>query len=382
MSYVYTRLVPRKRLLLNYLLRQQQVFPTGAGRVAYPRSETTVAYTYNRLVPRKKILLSLAAQLAYPTLLSVSGGQFLGTTTILGTGFGATQGTGSVTIAGVTQAVTSWSPTAITIGSTLRGTAKYGVPVLVSVTNGTGATGYYTYAAGLSPEAGWAYVNLTAINLTAAYRLVATPDLAIGDQVAYGNITPLTGTVTVNLDASFETNSLAQFFYFEVNDGTGWGPQALVTVITLLYTDLYLYIAQLVNAGMLVQPNVNWITSPTVPYGKVISVVPVGGTSVNLWTYVTINASLGLAVGVVPNLVPNVVNLQAYDAEKACWAAQLDVGQRIYAFSNTVPAGYVIGQTTAAGSYQIPGTTIQLTVSLGPPVSSSSTTSVPTILTH
>ena len=378
-----TRLVPRKRQMLALLARSQQTYATGAGRLIFKRTDVDLRYTSTRLVPRKRIMLNLLAASNLPAISGVSGMSYFGVTIISGANFGAAVPT--VTIGGWPQTVFANSPTSITISSTFRGLSEYGVPVTVSVTNNsTRNTANFVYTPGFSPQVGWQYVNLTSVNTTAAYRLTATPDVAIGDQVAWGTVAPVGGLVTVNADATFETNALAQFFYFEVNDGTGWGPQALVTVVAvaLLYTDLYVFIAQLINAGMMVQPNVNWITSSTVPYGKVISVVPVGGSVVNLWTYVTINASLGPAAGTTLNQVPNVVGQQAYDAERSCWNAQLDVGQRIYAFSNTVAAGYIIAQSVASGTLQPPGTSIQLTVSLGAQSTPTTTTIVPTILTH
>ena len=54
--------------------------------------------------------------------------------TITGTNFEASQGAGTVTIGGITQAVTAWSGTSITV-TVGRGTNKYGVGVNVVVTN-------------------------------------------------------------------------------------------------------------------------------------------------------------------------------------------------------------------------------------------------------
>ena len=314
------------------------------------------------------------------TITAVSGVNYLGAMTITGLNFGSVVGT--VTVGGILQTIGSWTNTSITINSLNCVGLFYGVAVSLIVTSSGGQSGTHLLTSGVFPQTGWNYITLTSVNPTSAWRLTSTPDLAIGNQITWGNINT-SGTVTVNADATFEANALAQFFYFYVNDGTGWGPQALVTVVVaLLYTDLYVFIAQLINAGMMVQPNVNWITSSTVPYGEVISVVPVGGSVVNLWTYVTINASLGPAAGTTLNLVPNVIGQQAYDAERSCWNAQLDVGQRIYAFSNTVAAGYIIAQSVASGTLQPPGTSIQLTVSLGAQSTPTTTTIVPTILTH
>ena len=110
-----------------------------------------------------------------------------------------------------------------------RGTLKYGVAVTIAVKNQFGITGNFTLSTGLQPQTGWGFVNLTSVNTTSQYRITASPDLAIGDQLAWGNITP-SGTATINPDATYTASVNAGLFEVEANDGTGWGAQGLQTI--------------------------------------------------------------------------------------------------------------------------------------------------------
>ncbi len=376
-SFNYVRQVPRRRLLFNYLQRAAQVFPVGAPvALRYVRSAEPWPAT-NRLSPRRATLLRFAANTNSPNISSTSGFQYFGTTTIIGTGFGASPGT--VTLNGWPQTVTTWSATTITIGSTFRGKSQYGVPVSVAVNASNGTSGTFTYPAGFTPQTGWAYINLTAVNTTAAYRLTATPDLSIGDQVAWGAVNPGTNNVTVYSDATFSATANTLNFYFEVNtgDGTGWGSSALQTVgQSVTYKDIWVEIAAVVNAGLFVTPSVQWVHSQTIPYGKVISVTPASGTTVNPYTYVTLIASLGPPVAAGFSTVPTVTGQQVYFAEQALASAGLSIGQRTYQNSSIVASGYVIAQSVTGGTQQALGTIVSLTVSIGPS-SATSTVIVP-----
>lgn len=138
--------------------------------------------------------------------------------TITGTGFGASQGTGSVTINGVAQTVTAWANGSITITGVKC--APYGVGTTLTVTNGSAQAN--SRPVQMVPATGWQFVNLVAPLAPAANRLTTTPDLAPGDQIAYGNILGA-GVVTVFDDASFYNDAGVTSFQFEAWDGTGWG---------------------------------------------------------------------------------------------------------------------------------------------------------------
>jgi 1,4-alpha-glucan branching enzyme len=156
------------------------------------------------------------------------------TLTITGTGFGASQGTGSVTIGGTVQTVTSWGNTSIQV-TVSAGTNLYGVAVGVIVTNGSSVSSSSYGLTSLQPQAGWSYINLTTPNTTAANRITASPDIISGDQVTWDN---KSGTVTVFSDGTF-SSTVAQSFSAMVGVATyGYGSSALQTVQAITQTNI------------------------------------------------------------------------------------------------------------------------------------------------
>lgn len=98
----------------------------------------------------------------------------------------------------------------------------------------------------------------------------------------------------------------------------------------------------------------------TVPAGNVISQSPGAGTSVYIGSLVDLTVSLGKAV-----TVPNVAGMTQTEAETAILAADLALGQITQQCSDTVPAGYVISQSPAAGLIVLAGSSVDMMVSLG-----------------
>ena len=142
---------------------------------------------------------------------------------ITGTTFGATQGGGGVTVGGVSQTVTSWSDTSITV-TVVRGTNKYGAALNVVVTDSSAqASSPYSLTGGLVPASGWSYVTVGTPNPLLYNRLSATPDIANGDQLSWEN---LGGNVSVFPDGIFWTSNSVYRFQFEVWTTDGWGSLA------------------------------------------------------------------------------------------------------------------------------------------------------------
>lgn len=139
--------------------------------------------------------------------------------TITGTGFGATQGTGGVTLGGVAVTPSSWADTSIVIPIAL-GDRKYNVNAAIVVTaNGGAASSGYNVQ--IQPATGVSYVNLSGTLATSGDRITATPDLASGDQLEISNVVGGTiSDVTVNADASFSVATGVTAFDVRVNDGT------------------------------------------------------------------------------------------------------------------------------------------------------------------
>ena len=144
--------------------------------------------------------------------------------TLGGTGFEASQGTGSVKINGVTQTITAWSDTSITFTAVL-GTNKYGTSYNIVVQNNTGDSSSGDTVT-MVTAAGYAYVDVGTPNTTAANRITAAGDIASGDQIEY----EADGDVTVYADGTFEIASGATYPYsFDVRvwtTGDGWGSSA------------------------------------------------------------------------------------------------------------------------------------------------------------
>ena len=140
--------------------------------------------------------------------------------TITGTSFGATQGAGSVTIGGITQTVTSWADTSITV-TVARGTNKYGVAVNVVVTDNALVPSAPYALTSLQPQTGWAFVNLTTPDTVTSRRLQTSPDLASGDQIAWDTVF---GGVTIPADATIVAANTVTRFQFEAwTPADGWG---------------------------------------------------------------------------------------------------------------------------------------------------------------
>lgn len=153
-----------------------------------------------------------------------------GTLTITGTNFGASQGSGSVTIGGVTQTVTAWADSSITV-TVSRGTNKYGAAVNVVVTdNALNSSSPYALTS-LLPQSGWDYVDIGTPNATAAYRITASGDIASGDQIAWET---LGGDVEVFSDGTFSADAGTVEFDVEVwTPVDGWGSTATQRFVQL-----------------------------------------------------------------------------------------------------------------------------------------------------
>jgi hypothetical protein len=208
------------------------------------------------------------AQVTPPVITSLSSSTVNngGAITITGTNFGATQGAGSVSLGGVSQAITSWADTSITFTSS-RGTLGYGATT-VSVTNNAGSSSN-SAALTLNPQSGWAYVVLTTPNATTAGRITAAADIAAADQLAYDT---KSGSVNFSTDATFNWAPNTLSTSVEVwTSGSGWGPTAFeqlhAVVLPLIFTRSMFY--TLIAATFV---------APGPPLLAVVTAIPVVGT--------------------------------------------------------------------------------------------------------
>jgi probable HAF family extracellular repeat protein len=122
-------------------------------------------------------------------------------------------------------------------------------------------------------------------------------------------------------------------------------------------------------AGLVLAP-VSTTSSLTVPAGLVISESPAAGTNVLVGSSAGILVSSG---GFTSDIVPNVVGQAAGTADNVIIGAGLVVGTTTGVVSSTVTAGTIISETPVAGTSVLPGSSVNLTVSVG----SSSYTVVP-----
>ena len=115
--------------------------------------------------------------------------------------------------------------------------------------------------------------------------------------------------------------------------------------------------------------------SDTVAIGRVLSQDPAADTSVASGTSVAITVSLGPSSNGTP--VPDLLGLAQAQAEAALTSVGLTLGTVGEVFSDTVAGGLVVNQEPAAGTTVVSGTSVAVTVSLGP---ASNGTTVPDLL--
>jgi serine/threonine-protein kinase len=104
--------------------------------------------------------------------------------------------------------------------------------------------------------------------------------------------------------------------------------------------------------------------SDTVPKGRVISSSPKAGTEVRAETVIDLVVSKGLPPVEVPNVVGS--TFDAASAELAGLGLQIRKVDERYRDGTT--AGEVLSQSPASGARVVKGTTIEVVVSLGPPL--------------
>jgi beta-lactam-binding protein with PASTA domain len=107
----------------------------------------------------------------------------------------------------------------------------------------------------------------------------------------------------------------------------------------------------------------NYEYSDTVPADLIISQSPLAGTTVNTGSRVDLIISLGQPI------VPDIVGLNINDATVIITNIDnLNIGTITQQYSDTIPAGVVISQNPIGGTMVPTGSTIDVLVSLGPPV--------------
>jgi len=184
------------------------------------------------------ILKAAAGGSPTPSISSISTPIVTNTqSTITGTDFEATQGTGAVTVGGEDVTESLWSDTSVQYTLDIESSVlKYGSHV-VELTNNSGNSD--TIAQVTNPISTHSYVNI-GTPATSGDRITAAGDLATSDQVRYENIlydgaTPTAYGVSVADTGVFTISGSppdgTYTFEVRVNDGTGWGAAADQTVV-------------------------------------------------------------------------------------------------------------------------------------------------------
>lgn len=145
--------------------------------------------------------------------------------TISGLNFGSNTGSAGLTIGGVAQTITGWTSTLITYTAN-RGTNLDNVAVNAVVTDNNSVASNSYALTGFAPPSGYYVVALTSVNSTAAYRITAAGDLAIGNQLEWDN-----AFVTIYADGTYVADPTVTSFNVRVGVTTdGWGALAVQSV--------------------------------------------------------------------------------------------------------------------------------------------------------
>lgn len=173
----------------------------------------------------------------------------------------------------------------------------------------------------------------------------------------YSSVYPV-GTIANQIPSS---GALVNFGY-TVQYELSLGPAPIVSP----YITLAAAISILVNAGFVVDPNIQTQSSSIVPAGDVISQSPAPGANVPYGTKVTLLVSSGPEVFNPDVVVANYVGLDIWMAQDAAALAGLGISNVLWQTSDTVPGTIVLAQSLTVGESVAPQTPIVFTVASGP----------------
>lgn len=200
--------------------------------------------------------------------------------------------------------------------------------------------------------------------------VTAAPNFALSGVSASGAVgtvtyasfvaVPITG-VSATGSVGTVTSEYAQVISGVVGSGAVGSVNA--TIYPLIWDSIY----NVVNANEIVYPDVEWTRNAGYAYQQTVSQTPfyVGPPT---WVPQVLIANLGDPIPATTTIVPSVVGLKPYDATVILQQAGLTAGSPTYLSSNTIPNGQVISQDTTPGLTVPFGTTVNMVVSIGPPV--------------
>jgi len=200
--------------------------------------------------------------------------------------------------------------------------------------------------------------NLVGFSLNVAAAALSGAGLAVGNVTQQASATVPAGIVISQNPTAGASVALGS----AVNLVLSSGP-APVTVPNVVGQTQTAATAVLNKSGLTVG-SVTQQASTSIPAGTVISQNPVAGASVAAGSAV----DLVVSSGPPPVTVPSVVGQTQSGAAAMLQKSGLTVGTVTQQTSASVPVGSVISQNPAAGALVPPGSTVDLVVSLGPPV--------------
>lgn len=208
-------------------------YPTGSRSVAYYGTAASATPSVgvdsgaSGTNYQTMILIGAPDAVTGPTITSTSDDTPTdGTTlTISGLNFGASQGTGGVTVDGVSVTPNSWSDTAIVIPVAIGDhTYHHDLPIVVTANGGASSSAHNIQ---IQEASGVESFDLSGTLAAAQYRLTSSPDLAAGYQVEVSNIA---GGTTAGFegfsDGSYRVQPTVVSFRWRAHNGTEWGTYA------------------------------------------------------------------------------------------------------------------------------------------------------------
>lgn len=238
---------------------------------------------------------------------------------------------------------------------------------------------YVSYSIAIAPDTSVQVPNVAGEPLKDARKQLKDAGLAIDTTYAYSETVASDRVISQSIDAG---TKVAKGSIITLNISMGTKPSGDIEVPDVVGKTADDATSTLQNAGLSVSSVKEY--SDDVPEGNVMSQSIDAGTKVAKDTSVTITVSMGQRQeGSLT--VPNLAGMAANDAEKSLSDLGL-ASERAESYSDTVPAGNVIGQSIPAGTNATNDTLVTLTVSLGskpqPPAPPVARVTVPDIMTY
>jgi probable HAF family extracellular repeat protein len=267
-------------------------------------------------------------------------------------------------VVGDTQAMASASITSAgLVLSAVSTTASLTVPagIVISESPAAGTNVLAGSSAGILVSSGGSATdvvpNVVGQSLGAATTSLGDMGLVLGTTTGSVSSTVAAGTVISETPSAGTSVSAGSSVNLTVSVGS-----SAYTVVPNIVGDTQAQALTAITSAGLLFGGLAQESSTTVPAGRVISQNPLPG----LFEFAGNLVGFAVSVGPQPNTVPNVYGLTQAAAKSALAAVGL-VGTVTLYPSTAMPAGDVLGQNPAPGTYATAGSIVSLTVSSGSP---------------